>query len=245
MSIEIRIFGEDAGHALRELKDFAVGLPQGLPQGHSSAFAQAREIVSAEGKVLKSSFADVVENAATNEGQNAAPPRERGKPAAGRARRTKEEIAEDEAADQADAERDAGAKDAGIQADAAADVKPTISTGENRDHPEDPQDAADEAAEVEASRDAESPLTIDDIKKALGEYMQTFGMAAAQEDGPKVIKLALGGIEAPADASGNAQDWRMSLIPTDQDSLKKVLNGVTEMTTKNPYKRAPVNGVLA
>lgn len=87
-----------------------------------------------------------------------APKRERGKPAPGKARRTKEEIAEDEAADAADA----------AQA-APAEVQPNISTGEERIDPttaEDAaQDAADEAAEAEVVKPKE--LTHDDVRAAL------------------------------------------------------------------------------
>lgn len=63
----------------------------------------------------------------------------------------------------------------------AADV-PQISTGENRIGPDDPpevaeQDAADEAAEVEAGRDASAPLTLDDVRKAVGAYQARVGFA--------------------------------------------------------------------
>lgn len=110
-----------------------------------------------------------------------APKRERGKPAPGRARRTKEEIAEDEAADKADAARAAGAAEAGLQG-SAADVKASISTGENRVGPEDDaetqaQDAADEAAERAAKSDGK--ITHDDLRRAMGDYQKKFGMAAA------------------------------------------------------------------
>lgn len=107
-----------------------------------------------------------------------APARQRGKPAPGRARRTKEEIAEDEAADRADAALNAGAKDAGIFGDAET-VKPSISTGDERIGPEDDeatqaQDKADELAEVKAG----AP-THDDLRGALGRYQKAFGMPAA------------------------------------------------------------------
>ncbi|MCY0148345.1 hypothetical protein OEG84_11640 [Hoeflea sp. G2-23] len=95
-----------------------------------------------------------------------APTRERGKPSEGRKRRTKEEIAEDEAADAADA--------------AAAASKPAISTGENRVGPEDDAeteaaDAADEAAETESTGLA----PIDQLRRAMGAYQKKFGMAEA------------------------------------------------------------------
>lgn len=105
----------------------------------------------------------------------AAPKRERGKPdpASGRARRTKAEIAEDEAA--------------------ATGGAASISTDpENRVGPEDDEataaaDAADEAAEVEAHRDAENPLTHDDLRQAVGRLIKKIGMAAATTAVPAIL----------------------------------------------------------
>lgn len=144
-----------------------------------------------------------------------APKRERGKPAAGRARRTKEEIAEDEAADKADAA-------------APAEPKPAISTGEERIDPttaEDAaQDAADEAAEAEATKAPE--LSHDDVRAALKRYLDAYGTPAAMEDGPKVLKMLFG------DAAAKVSD-----VPADQASLAKAIAGIDEMLTKNPFKR--------
>ncbi|MDK4730519.1 hypothetical protein [Rhizobium phaseoli] len=136
----------------------------------------------------------------------ASPKRERGKPAPGRARRTKEEIAEDEAADAADAN--------------AAQIS---TNPENRVGPEDgpevqAQDAADEQAEVDASRDAEAPLTIEDLKMAMSEYVTKFDMSAAQEDGGNIFGDALG--KPP----GGEQYWKMSLAAAaGQETLKKAI----------------------
>lgn len=110
--------------------------------------------------------------------ETAAPTRERGKPSPGRARRTKEEIAEDEAADKADAARNEAATDAAIQADNADDVRAAISTGEERIAPDDPRDAEDEAAETEAAR-KDGAVTLDDLRNAVGAYSKKFGVAAA------------------------------------------------------------------
>jgi hypothetical protein len=144
-----------------------------------------------------------------------APKRERGKPAPGKARRTKEEIAEDEAADKADAE-------------AASETKPLISTGAERidpTHPEDAaQDAADEAAEVEATKAPE--LTHDDVRAALKKYVDAYGMPAAMEDGPKVFKMLFGD-----------KAVKVSDVPTDQASLRQAIDGIGEMTRKNPFSR--------
>ena len=93
------------------------------------------------------------------------PARERGKPAPGRARRTKAEIAEDEAAD---------------AADAARGETPQISTGEERVGPQDDpetaaQDAADEAAET-----AGTVLpAIERLRAVVGQYQKKHGVPAA------------------------------------------------------------------
>lgn len=152
--------------------------------------------------------------------------RERGKPSPGKARRTKEEIAEDEAADATDA--------------AAAPVeepKPAISTGEERIDPTNPedaaQDAADEAAEAEATKPAE--LTHDDVREVLRSYQKAYGELAVMQDGPKVIELMFQGVAAPAKPESG---WKVSDIPSDQASLAKAVAGAKEMLEKNPFKRA-------
>lgn len=99
------------------------------------------------------------------------PKRERGKPSPGKARRTKEEIAEDEAADAADAAKQKAAEDADLK----DDVKLAVSTGEERISPEDEQDAADEAAETEKTGLA----SIDVLRRLVGEYQKKHGMPAA------------------------------------------------------------------
>lgn len=123
--------------------------------------------------------------------------RERGKPAPGRARRTREEIAEDEAADRREGE-------AGTQ---------NISTGGERVGPEDDeatqaQDRADELAEE--GKTEEPAMTMEQAvmagKAAIGDYVKKFGMAAAQEDGMSVFIGALG--DVPAGAKG----WGWSML---------------------------------
>lgn len=110
-------------------------------------------------------------NAPVDEAPAEAPKRERGKPSPGRARRTKEEIAEDEAADAADAAK----QQADIQANLTDDVKPAISTGGERIGPDDEQDAADEAAETEKTGLA----SIDVLRRLVGDYQKKHGMPAA------------------------------------------------------------------
>lgn len=182
------------------------------------------------------------------------PKRERGKPSPGKARRTKEEIAEDEAADKRetvpgtryfihpesgshftteDGSRPVGdglVEEVSAEQYAAyvAKLKPAISTGEERIDPtttEDAaQDAADEAAEAEATKPAE--LTHDDVRAALKKYLDAYGTPAAMEDGPKVLKMLFG--------EGAA---KVSDVPVDQASLAKAIAGIEEMLTKNPFKR--------
>lgn len=139
-------------------------------------------------------------------GANEAAPvkRERGKPAPGRSRRTKEEIAEDEAADAADAKLSEEATDAGIQSENGKDVKAAISTGESRVGPEDDpeteaQDAADEQAEADANRKG---LTLDDVRHAVGAYNKKYGMAAAVADIPSILGCAI--VEVPEDGIADA-----------------------------------------
>jgi len=164
-------------------------------------------------------LADAIE-AAEDEPKTEAPKRERGKASPGRSRRTKEEIAEDEAADAADA------------AKAAPATAPNISAApENRIDPasaaDEAQDAADEAAEAEATKPA--VLTHDDVRAALKRYVDGYGMAAALEDGPKVLGMLFG-----------AGVSKVSEVPDTQDALGKAVAGIQEMLTKNPFKREAV-----
>lgn len=153
-----------------------------------------------------------------------APKRERGKPAPGRARRTKEEIAEDEAAERAEV--------------SSGEAKANISTGDERVDPADvaAQDAADEAAEVEEHRDPVKPLTVDDVKAVVGQYVTRYGMPAVQEDGVKIFAEALG-----APPAGEAY-WKMSILPDDQAKLARVIDIWQRAVAENPLKREVVGG---
>lgn len=187
MTVEIKIIGEDAGHALRELKGLSSGL---LSSTSLVSPRQATEETMTQ--------QDAMVREATDHSPEE-PKRERGKPAPGKQRRTKEEIAEDEAAEKSE-----------MQA---------ISTGGERVGPEDDeetaaQDKADEQAEAEAARKPETPLTVDDVKAAVGLYVNKFSMDAAVEDGPALFVSVLG--EPPA---GNPF-WKMSILPDDQKKLK-------------------------
>lgn len=132
------------------------------------------------------------------------PKRERGKPSPGRARRTKEEIAEDDAAANAPtiASMTTLPDDSTPEqvAEAFAGLKAAISTTpEDRQDPENPepaddaetvaQDAADEAAETAETK---TGLTLDDVRNVIGIYVKAYGMDAAQADCPKLIAKVLG-----------------------------------------------------
>lgn len=161
---------------------------------------------------------------ATGDGGTQKPEEPKAEPAR-RGRRSKAEIDAANTAEQA--------------AKNAAAVKPNISTGGERVDPENPedtaQDAADEAAEVEAARDEKAPLTIDDVKQAVGLYVAAYGMAAVQEDGPKIFVEALG-----APPAGEAY-WKMSIIPDDQAVLAQAVAVWRKATELNPLKRAKVS----
>ncbi len=155
----------------------------------------------------------------------AATKRERGKASPGSTRRTKAEIAEDEAADAADA----AAKSPPVERD-------ITNNPENRgadDEATAEQDAADEKAEADAKVDASAPLTHDDVCAAMGKYVKAYGMAAAQADGPILIQRVL----------GDETKSKISELPDDQAVLAKAVAGVEEMISKNPFKRA-AEGVL-
>ncbi len=177
--------------------------------------AAVQEAIDSQGLALK-----------INPNGDVVPTRIPGQPSPGAKRRTKAEIAEDEAAALAAASEWVAAEPA------------SISTGDERVGPEDDaatveQDEADEAAETEAAvdeRPADKKLTHDDVRNALGGYVKLYGMAAAQEDGPKVIALAL----------KNPEIVKVSAIPETQEALGAVVAGVEEMSRVNPFKRAKV-----
>lgn len=179
MSITITISG-DTDSEIRKHLEFLL---------NSTSGGQLAVVDPEPAAVEETETRTVSEQRAAEAAPEATVKRERGKPAPGRARRTKEEIAEDEAADLADAKLSEDATDAGIQSETGNDVKAAISTGENRVGPEDDpeteaQDAADEKAEADANR---SGLTLDDVRRAVGEYNKKYGIAAAVADIPAIL----------------------------------------------------------
>lgn len=191
-----------------QLREYNRGLYGGTAAvigGHKAVTTEPRTATEIAELDKNTARRDPDGNPPSDEAPAEVPKRERGKPAPGRARRTKEEIAEDEAADAADA--------------AAASEQPqNIQTGGERINPEEAaQDAADEAAEDAANADPEKPLTLDDVKNAVGEYVSKFGMEAAQADGPGLFVDTLG--NPPA---GEAY-WKFSILPTDQATIAKLI----------------------
>lgn len=192
-----------------------------------SALGFLRQSVSAEALHAAEAAADrfdglgVAADEAANQETTAAeaptPTRQRGQPSPGKTRRTKAEIAEDEAADAAEAAAQKAAADADIQAETADDVKPSISTGESRVGPEDPQDEADEAAETAANGGL---APIDELRRVVGDYQKKFGMPAAvalcQEGG----LIGCGIVDLPEDD-----------IPAAIANVRKALDGKAPETT--------------
>jgi hypothetical protein len=171
--------------------------------------------------------------------------RERGKPGPGRKRRTAEEVAEDEAADRADAaqakapESTSAVSDLSVatSVEPAAETAPAIrSDPENRVDPDDSledqaQDAADEAAETSApAGEPTKLLTRDDLRAAMGAYAKRFGMPVTIEDGPKIMVSALG--EPPA---GETM-WKVTLVP--EDKIGKAVVAWEAAAGSNPFGRA-------
>jgi hypothetical protein len=134
-------------------------------------------------------------------------PRRYGEPEEGRKRRTKEAMAVDKEIE-ALADRYPGVNLLAAPAvemlealasgsippewavDGAPETPPNISAvPENRVDPADAaQDAADEAAEVEANR---GPVTHDDLRQAVGEFSKKHGIAAASKAVPNLIGYAV------------------------------------------------------
>lgn len=138
-----------------------------------------------------------------------APKRERGKPSGGRARRTKEEIAEDEAADAAEA----------LNGEVMPPETQSISTGEERIDPaQAAQDAADERAQAEATKAAEGKAyTRDDVRSAMVEYVNAHGSGEMAEDLLKVLAKLY-----PAN-----DVTKLSEIPDNSDDFLAVINGLS------------------
>lgn len=221
MTVEIKIYGETALDAIRELRDISTSLVSDR-QRAAVAFHAALTAPYGSGEQVDPKAGDVYDQTAATIIGSAV--RKRGEPSPGKARRTKAEIAEDEAADAGDASGSLGEKP--NHADALTD------DGEQDSAEVAAQDAADEAAEVEETAGAE--VTIEDVKAVVGLYVKSYGMAATQEDGPKIFAEALG---APPEGEPY---WKMSLVPKEQPILQKCVATWKKAVELNPLKRTPV-----
>lgn len=208
MSIEIRIFtNPEYGTDARQVDEAmaALGYVRGGPGTSIPLPGPSGSGMQIGGDAAQTYVGDteVQTGSASAGATDTTPIRKRGEASPGKTRRTKAEIAEDEAADAAD----------------AATVK---------------QDKADEKAEVEANRGDDKPVTIDDVKNIVNEYVTKFGLPATQEDGPKIFVEALG---QPPEGENF---WRFSILPTDQESIAKVAAVWTRAVAENPLKRKAV-----
>lgn len=149
-----------------------------------------------------------------------APARKRGEPSPGKARRTKAEIAEDEAAEQAEAK--------GAISESPEDRQDPANPEVVDDEETAAQDAADEAAETAAEKaKTGGKLTLDDVRNVIGLYVKAYGMPAAQEDGPKIIASVCG--------EGAV---KVSDIP--EDKIGDVIEAIKAAGRANTYKREAV-----
>lgn len=186
MSIEIRInLGDDAGPGDLDQKMRVLGFKREAPQLDvqmkwvSPENKAAAEAADPELHNKMDAKTDPVQQTVVEPTTAVVATRKRGEPSPGKSRRTKAEIAEDEAA---------GPAITASSGDVFADLNverpdAAISTGEARVGPEDDeataaQDAADEAAEAAAKREP-GTLTHDDLRHALGAYQKKHGMAEA------------------------------------------------------------------
>lgn len=225
MPVKIEVSGEDARHAQREMYDILLG-SRDLQIDLDDRRYSRQPTPGFYEKMEQQEIAEAQERIAAVDASPSDPqpaePKKRGRPAKVK---TQAERNVDLDADQALAESLAKVEEPQIRTDP-----------ENRIDPESPetvaQDTADEAAEVEAARDPVKPLTLDDVRQAVGEYVKKFGMPATQEDGVKIFVQALG--NPPA----SEPIWKMSILPDDQDVLGKAVAGWKAAIEGNPYGRA-------
>jgi hypothetical protein len=146
-------------------------------------------------------------------------------PPAKRGRRSKAQIEADAAAEAVRVMEEAA------KAEQKVEERQISTTPEERQ-----QDDADEKAET---GDA---ISVDTVRGLAGAYVDAFGLAAANEDGDGIIAAALGPVpDGMVDTKGvPVTKWRLSVIPTDEDSLRKLVHAWTEALDTNPYNRSAV-----
>lgn len=193
MTVTITIQGENADEALQELAGLAKGMMK-------SAAAVAHQPPADNEHVAEGALPFQ-----TGKPVDGTPQRERGKPSAGRARRTKEEIAEDEAADAAEA--------AGTATTSAQEATEATQS----DPAEEAQDAKDEAADpVSAPKDT---ATRDDVRAAMVAYSQAHGLPKLNAD----MSALLGKLWEDGSVT------KLSEIPEDAAAFASVIEGLKGM----------------
>lgn len=232
MTITITIDGHSAEHVreeMRRLLGSTAIISRALTNEETSDLREA--VAAGPGPAIKVPDEPITQQQAEALVADATKPaRERGKPSHGAARRTKAEIAEDEAADKADAAlRAAGEETGAIVLDKNLDdEKGSISDSpEDRVDPDNPedvaQDAADEAAETAAQKaETGGKLTLDGVRKASGLYAHKFGVAAAAED----IREFIG----------------MPMLECPEDQYEAAIGKINDAVKLNPKSREIVNG---
>jgi hypothetical protein len=259
MPVEIKIYGETAAQTLHELSELSAYLaPPQVSRGEPMPTAEwpdaktaARMVSDAKAAVSEFGSAghvtmpvsdEIVEEAAE------VTKRERGKPSPGKARRTKEEIAEDEAADAADEAKHKEHLDTveDIQKNGfhGTTTPSNISTGEERINPEEEaQDAADEAAETE--RNGGMPAR-ERLRKALGSLGIKAGVEAVKPGGligmtidqvpEDQIEAMIAKIEAAKTAPVEEKAKEPEVKPATKDDLMQAMLDYAEVFdgTRNP-----------
>jgi hypothetical protein len=243
LKIEIILPDQEVGPEELAIHMAALGFHRTLP-GQITPSA-ARDIYTETAAKLQSSTKIAEQEVAAAEervtGQpdgsvSAEPKRERGKPSPGKARRTKEEIAEDEAADKADAENivDESGESSGM----------SISSGEERINPEEEaQDAADEAAETERNGGLQPR---ERLRKALGSLGIKAGVEAVKPGGligmtidqvpEDQIEAMIAKIDAAKAAPAEEKAKEPEVKPATKDDLMQAMLDYAEVFdgTRNP-----------
>lgn len=196
MTVEIRILGESAIEALNDLRTLTRGLEPDVDSKGTEPFVSVPSVIVEKQKDMSGS-SDLTSDCGKQHVEGSVgetselPKRERGKPSQGRARRTKEEIAEDEAAE------------------AANEPAPNISTDpENRVDPADAaQDAADEAADEANASGPET--TREDVRGSMKAYMDAFGLPALNADMSHILneEYPSGDVTKLSEIPENAADF--------------------------------------
>lgn len=190
MTVEIKITGADAEDAVAKLVSLAGAVSDRVTLPAAPAQQPTAKPVTAEAPAAVEETADDEQETFRAYGQSEA----------GKARRTKVQIAEDEEIEKLAAalgvvdiptDRPAEVVLEKLRAASAAQDQPQISA-----NPEDRRDPAGD----DTPSDEIPPATREDVRNALAAYAEKFGMPAAQKNGPQL--LGAGKIsEIPDDAA--------------------------------------------